>query len=224
MKVKCLAQQLFKGLLYIHKQGIIHRDLKMSNLLLTRHGCLKIADFGMAREKGGWMTPQPVTIWYRSPELLFGAQAYSYPVDMWSAGCVIAELITSQPLLPGADQKQEMDMIVSLIGPPSETCWPGFKRLPWAAKYNSPVTNNGRKAREGLRTMFQAEKPGLIDLLSMLLIYDPQARLSAKNALSHKYFVESPARKNPNVEVFYLHTHHISTRSSTLAILSRDTE
>lgn len=191
--VKCLALQLFEGLQYIHRQRIIHRDLKMSNLLLTRHGCLKIADFGMAREKAGWMTPQPVTIWYRCPELLFGSQSYSYPVDLWSAGCIIAELITSHPLLPGSNEKEEMDLIVSMIGLPSETRWPGYKKLPWASKYT--IVQPGQLRREGLRDMFQAEKPGLIDILCSLLVYDPVARLTAKEALNHRYFEESPARK-----------------------------
>lgn len=164
----------------------------MSNLLLTRHGTLKIADFGMAREKSGWMTPQPVTIWYRAPELLFGSQSYSYPVDLWSTGCIVAELITSQPLLPGSNEKEEMDLIVGLIGPPSETTWPGFKRLPWATKYKAP---GPAKRREDLRNMFSSEKQGLVDLLSDMLVYNPDSRPSAKEALLHKYFQESPARK-----------------------------
>ncbi|CCG83054.1 Serine/threonine protein kinase Ppk235 / FY16936)) [Taphrina deformans PYCC 5710] len=175
----------------VHKQRIIHRDLKMSNLLLTKTGILKIADFGMAREKAGWMTPQPVTIWYRSPELLFGAQTYSYSVDLWSAGCIMAELITSQPLLPGSNEKQEMDLIVSLLGPPSETTWPGYKRLPWAHNYSAPDPGIVRK-REGLKAMFQAEKSGLVDILIKLVQYNPESRPSAKEALNHRYFYESP--------------------------------
>lgn len=162
----------------------------MSNLLLTCHGILKIADFGMAREQAGWMTPQPVTIWYRSPELLFGSQSYSFPVDMWSSGCIVAELITSQPLIPGSNEKEEMDLIVDLLGPPSETTWPQYKRLPWASKY---LARHPAKRRETLRTMFQTERAGLVDLLSSLLVYNPESRLTAKEALKHKYFTESPA-------------------------------
>lgn len=167
----------------------------MSNLLLTRYGILKIADFGMAREAAGWMTPQPVTIWYRPPELLFGTQTYDYSVDMWSAGCVVAELITSHPLLPGMDEQEEMDLIVELIGPPSEVSWPRFRRLPWANKYNS---SRPSRRKESLKDRFQAEKPGLIDLLAALITYNPDKRLTAKEALSHKYFTrESPAGKPP---------------------------
>lgn len=164
----------------------------MSNLLLTKHGVLKIADFGMARQRAGWMTPQPVTIWYRSPELLLGSQSYSFSVDLWSTGCVIAELVTSQPLLPGRDEKEEMDLIVSLLGSPSETTWPGFKKLPWASKYTATVTS---QRREGLRGMFQAESAGLVDLLVELLSYNPDSRISAREALAHKYFREAPAGK-----------------------------
>lgn len=163
----------------------------MSNLLLTRWGVLKIADFGMAREIAGWMTPQPVTIWYRPPELLFGSQSYSYTVDLWSAGCIIAELVTSQPLLPGSNEKEEMDLIVELLGPPSETTWPNFRRLPWANKYITAPT----RRKELLKDRFQLEKPGLVEILCSLLRYNPASRLTAKEVLSHKYFVrESPAR------------------------------
>lgn len=105
----------------------------------------------------------------------------------------MAELITSQPLLPGSTEKEEMDLIVSLIGPPSETSWAGFKRLPWASKYNAPAP---LKRREGLKTLFSSEKQGLVELLSDLLVYNPDSRPTAKEALAYKYFQESPARKN----------------------------
>lgn len=176
----------------------------MSNLLLTRHGTLKIADFGMAREKAGWMTPQPVTIWYRAPELLFGSQRYSFPVDLWSAGCIVAELITSQPLLPGANEREEMDLIVALIGLPSETTWPGFKRLPWANKYAVPENiKQQQRRREGLKAMFQAEKQGLVEILTDLIMYNPEARLTAREALDHRYFREAPAGEEHTICVIW---------------------
>ncbi|KTW25868.1 hypothetical protein T552_03142 [Pneumocystis carinii B80] len=106
--VKCLMKQLLEGVEYLHRQNIIHRDLKMSNLLLNAKGILKIADFGMAREyRDNGMTPRVVTIWYRSPELLFGKKNYTSSVDLWSVGCILGELMTSAPLFPGKDEAEQ---------------------------------------------------------------------------------------------------------------------
>lgn len=147
--------QLLKGLEYCHSHSIIHRDLKMSNLLLTSSGLLKIgksnmrvkegisltkslnliADFGLARTlslPGKPMTPNVVTLWYRAPEVLFGDSNYTTSIDLWSAGCIMGELMQHKPLLPGNTEQAQLDMIVKLLGSPNDTIWPGFSKLPSA--------------------------------------------------------------------------------------------
>ena len=127
--IKCLLDQLLKGLHYLHSTGTIHRDLKMSNLLLNRDGILKIADFGLARifpiDLQGMainlqlifkslqvvMTPKVVTLWYRAPELLFGEKEYTKSIDLWSVGCIFAELIQGKPLLPGKNEPNQVDIM-----------------------------------------------------------------------------------------------------------------
>jgi len=100
-EIKCLIHQLLCGVEYLHHHHIIHRDLKMSNLLLTSRGELKIADFGLAREGAKDMTGRVVTLWYRAPELLLNAPSYTKAIDTWSVGCIFGELLQGTPLLPG---------------------------------------------------------------------------------------------------------------------------
>ena len=110
-EVKTLMHQLLSAIRHLHDNWIIHRDLKTSNLLLNHRGILKVADFGLAREYGSPLrpyTPVVVTLWYRAPELLLGIKEYSTPIDVWSCGCIFAELLTLKPLFPG---KSEIEQI-----------------------------------------------------------------------------------------------------------------
>lgn len=100
-EIKCLLLQILKGLAYLHSNWVIHRDLKTANLLLNNQGILKIADFGLAREYGSpatLLSPNVVTLWYRAPELLLESKEYTTAIDMWSVGCIFAELITQRPI------------------------------------------------------------------------------------------------------------------------------
>lgn len=126
-QVKCIMLQLLNGLDYMHEQYIIHRDLKASNLLMTDHGCVKIADFGLARKfsiPNGQMTPKVVTLWYRAPELLFGSKLQTTAIDIWSAACIFGELLLHKPLLPGRSELNQIDLIINLLGTPNDTIWP----------------------------------------------------------------------------------------------------
>ncbi|KAK1384643.1 hypothetical protein POM88_022378 [Heracleum sosnowskyi] len=124
-----------RGVKYLHDNLVLHRDLKTSNLLLNRRGELKICDLGMARKYGSLAKPYTqlvVTLWYRAPELLLGAKQYSTAVDMWSVGCIIAELLLNQPLFNGDNEIKQIDKIFRMLGTPNETSWPGFSELPEA--------------------------------------------------------------------------------------------
>jgi serine/threonine protein kinase len=134
-EAKCLAIQLLRALEYLHTSWLVHRDVKCSNLLYSGCGVLKLADFGLARIVGRRRaTPAVVTLWYRSPELLLGEDAYGTAIDMWSAGCVIAELLTGTSLLPGRTEADQLSLIAGLIGSPSVRIWPGVVCLPMAQR------------------------------------------------------------------------------------------
>ncbi|KAF9142958.1 Cyclin-dependent kinase 10 [Linnemannia schmuckeri] len=195
-EVKCLMLQLLKGIEYCHDHFVIHRDLKLSNLLLNSQGILKIADFGLARSFGlpsRPMTPKVVTLWYRAPELLFGDLNYTTAVDMWSAGCIFGELLKHAPLLPGKVEKQQVDLIIDLLGTPHEKIWQGFNKLPMSSiKLPEQRFNN-------LKNKFPHITDAARSLLSGLLTYDPKKRLSVKQALAHPYFFESPPPKHASL-------------------------
>ncbi|KAF9171712.1 Cyclin-dependent kinase 10 [Mortierella sp. AD011] len=195
-EVKCLMYQLLKGIEYCHDHFVVHRDLKLSNLLLNGQGILKIADFGLARSFGlpsRPMTPKVVTLWYRAPELLFGDTNYTTAVDMWSAGCIFGELLKHAPLLPGKVEKQQVDLIIELLGTPHEKIWQGFNKLPMSSiKLPEQRFNN-------LRNKFPNITDAARSLLNGLLTYDPKKRLSVKQALAHPYFFESPPAKHPSL-------------------------
>lgn len=111
MQVKCYMQQLLSGLQHCHDRGILHRDIKGSNLLIDKNGVLKIADFGLANyfspNKKRPLTSRVVTLWYRAPELLLGATNYGVGIDLWSAGCLLAEMFSGKPIMPGRTEVTE---------------------------------------------------------------------------------------------------------------------
>ncbi|KAJ4909504.1 Protein kinase superfamily protein [Raphanus sativus] len=126
-QIKCYMQQLFRGLEHCHRRGILHRDIKGSNLLINNEGVLKIGDFGLANfyRGDGYMqlTSRVVTLWYRAPELLLGATQYGPAIDLWSAGCILAELFAGKPIMPGRTEVEQMHKIFKLCGSPSEDYW-----------------------------------------------------------------------------------------------------
>ncbi|KAF1887920.1 hypothetical protein Lal_00023928 [Lupinus albus] len=132
-EVKCLMIQLLEGVKYLHENWVLHRDLKTSNLLLNNRGELKICDFGLARQYGSPLKPYTqlvVTLWYRAPELLLGEKQYSTAIDMWSLGCIMAELLSKEPIFNGRTEFDQLDKIFRILGTPNESIWPGFSKLP----------------------------------------------------------------------------------------------
>lgn len=186
-EVKCLIQQLIRAVAHLHDNWILHRDLKTSNLLLSHKGILKVGDFGLAREYGSPLkeyTSIVVTLWYRAPELLLGCKEYSCPIDVWSVGCIFAELLAMTALFPGKSEVDQLNRIFKDLGTPNERIWPGYDQLPLVKKMtftDYPVSQ--------LRKKFATLTSELgLSLLQGLLTYDPKQRLTAEAALKHNYF------------------------------------
>ncbi|XP_022106467.1 cyclin-dependent kinase 10-like isoform X2 [Acanthaster planci] len=218
-QVKCLALQMANGLQYLHDNFVIHRDLKVSNLLLTDKGCLKIADFGLARTFGlpvESMTPRVVTLWYRAPEVLLGSSEQTTAIDMWAAGCIFGELLANQPMLPGTSELQQIQLIIDLLGTPSDSIWPGFTGLPMLEKYtlkNQPYNN--------LKQKFPWLSQAGLHLLNILFMYDPSKRASAQDCLDHSYFKEQPLPCDPKLMPTFPHHRNKRTKSSDVPAAHR---
>ena len=161
-EVKCLMLQLFDGVKFLHDNGVVHRDLKPSNLLLNNCGELKICDFGMAK----WFGSQPlkhiheiVTLSYKAPELLFGAKEYSIAIDMWSLGCIMAELLTKKPLFLGQSRFDQINKICKVLGTPNRKIWPNFVNLLQVP--SNMINQPFNKLREHFPSMAFVAKPTL---------------------------------------------------------------
>ncbi|KAF4137022.1 Protein kinase domain [Phytophthora infestans] len=188
-QIQCYMRQLLTGIAFMHRNKILHRDIKASNLLLNNQGMLKVGDFGLSRfwnevnAKAGRYTNKVVTLWYRPPELLMGSTSYDCSVDVWSIGCIFGELLLGKPILQGKTEIEQLQLIFGLRGMPTEETWPGFFMLPGAESFQMDD-----KFVCPLRERFKNFPPHAIDLLEKLLQLDPAKRITAAEAMDHDYF------------------------------------
>ncbi|KAF3926200.1 hypothetical protein ABW21_db0207364 [Orbilia brochopaga] len=196
-EVKTLMLQLLSATATMHANWIMHRDLKTSNLLMNNRGQMKVADFGLARTFGDPCPPLTqlvVTLWYRSPELLLGAEEYGPSIDVWSIGCIFAELILKEPLFQGKSEIDQLSKIFELMGVPTDADWPGWRRLPNSKTLLFP--RNKQTTGHLLRSKFPLLTANGVALLASLLSLDPDRRITAEDALTHPYFSEDPKPKS----------------------------
>ncbi|KAL4448281.1 hypothetical protein ABPG75_005500 [Micractinium tetrahymenae] len=181
--------QILRGLKYIHSASVLHRDLKPSNLLLNATCDLKICDFGLARtstENHNFMTEYVVTRWYRAPELLLSCDSYDAGIDVWSVGCILAELLQRRPLFPGKDYIDQLKLIIKTLGTPSDEEL-GFISAPKARAYIKALAT---VERADLSKLFPGASPLAVDLLGRMLQFDPRRRISVEQALAHPWLAQ----------------------------------
>ncbi|EFO94334.1 hypothetical protein CRE_24354 [Caenorhabditis remanei] len=181
--IQFLVYQILRGLKYIHSADIIHRDLKPSNIAVNEDCELKILDFGLARQTDSEMTGYVATRWYRAPEIMLNWMHYTQTVDVWSVGCILAELITGKTLFPGSDHIDQLTRIMSVTGTPDEE----FLKKISSEEARNYIRNLPKMARRDFKKLFAQATPQAIDLLEKMLHLDPDRRPSAKEAMEHEY-------------------------------------
>nr|O42376.1 RecName: Full=Mitogen-activated protein kinase 12; Short=MAP kinase 12; Short=MAPK 12; AltName: Full=Stress-activated protein kinase 3 [Danio rerio]ABC94476.1 extracellular signal-regulated kinase 6 [Danio rerio]CAA75355.1 stress-activated protein kinase-3 [Danio rerio] len=185
-RVQYLVYQMLKGLKYIHAAGIIHRDLKPGNLAINEECELKILDFGLARQTDSEMTGYVVTRWYRAPEVILSWMHYTQTVDIWSVGCIMAEMLLGKPLFKGHDHLDQLMEIMKVTGTPSKE----FTAKLQSEDARNYVTKLPRFRKKDLRILLPNVNPQAIKVLDGMLLLDPESRITAAEALAFPFFSE----------------------------------
>ncbi|KAF8819258.1 putative cell-cycle-associated protein kinase CDK [Cardiosporidium cionae] len=219
-EIKYIMQQLLCALQYCHKNNVIHRDVKSANLLMDFDGTLKLADFGLARFYDiniPQLTNRVITLWYRPPELLLGGESYGTPVDLWSVGCILGELLCSTPLFAANKESQMLKTIAERLGIPSEKNCRALKSLPmWNQIELNPIhpdhpyhlNDDSSLLQETIKKKNGAGEKGW-DLLKKLLAWSPKDRITAQEAIHHDWFKVHPfpERLNDRSDVRAAHSY-----------------
>ncbi|ALC48935.1 cdc2 [Drosophila busckii] len=183
--VRSYLHQLTDAIMFCHRRRVLHRDLKPQNLLIDKHGVIKVADFGLARSFSipvRVYTHEVVTLWYRAPEVLLGSSRYSCPVDIWSIGCIFAEMASRKPLIAGDSEIDQLFRMFRILRTPTEQIWPGVTSLP-DYMHTFPIWTTNQ-----LTSQLKNLDDNGVDLMHKMLIYDPVHRITAKQILEHSYF------------------------------------
>ncbi|XP_059642807.1 protein IMPAIRED IN BABA-INDUCED STERILITY 1-like [Cornus florida] len=195
-QIKCYMRQLLSGVEHCHSQGVLHRDIKTSNVLVNNEGILKIADFGLANflsaKRRQPLTSRVVTLWYRPPELLLGSTNYGTSVDMWSVGCVFAELFIGKPILKGRTEVEQLHKIFKLCGSPSDEYW-NRSKLPFATMFKPQ-----HPYESTLRQRCKEFPKTAVNLIETFLSIEPYKRGTASSALDSEYFSTKPYACDPS--------------------------
>ncbi|CAL8259237.1 unnamed protein product [Gadus morhua 'NCC'] len=197
--VQFLIYQILRGLKYIHSADIIHRDLKPSNLAVNEDCELKILDFGLARHTDDEMTGYVATRWYRAPEIMLNWMHYNMTVDIWSVGCIMAELLTGRTLFPGTDHIDQLKLIMLLVGTPG----PELLMKISSESARNYINSLPQMAKRNFADVFIGANPQAVDLLEKMLVLDTDKRLTAAEALVHPYFAQyHDPDDEPNAEPY----------------------
>jgi len=197
-ELKSLTYQILQAITFCHCRRILHRDLKPQNLLIGPDGIIKVADFGLARAFGipiRIYTHEVVTLWYRAPEILLGAAKYSTPVDVWSIGAIMAEMINLQALFTGDSEIDQLFKMFKILGTPNEETWPGCMQM---KEFNQTFP---KWKPSDLRQYCPLLDDAGIDLLQQFLVYNPANRISCKRAMEHPFFDDFDKTKTPGHKV-----------------------
>ncbi|XP_031142227.1 mitogen-activated protein kinase 14A isoform X2 [Sander lucioperca] len=184
--VQFLIYQILRGLKYIHSADIIHRDLKPSNLAVNEDCELKILDFGLARHTDDEMTGYVATRWYRAPEIMLNWMHYNMTVDIWSVGCIMAELLTGKTLFPGTDHIDQLKLILLLVGTPG----PELLMKISSESARNYISSLSHMPKRNFADVFIGANPLAVDLLEKMLVLDTDKRITAAEALAHPYFAQ----------------------------------
>lgn len=183
--------QLLRGLKYIHSASIIHRDLKPGNLLLNANCDLKIGDFGLARvsdpeEENEELSEYVATRWYRAPEVLLNYDTYGPAIDIWSVGCILAELVLRRPLFPGTSTMNQLTLINDRLGSPTEQDLEECTN-PKARAFMQSLPQKGKVP---MQTLFPGGNPEELDMIERMLTWDPRRRMTVEEALEHPFLAQ----------------------------------
>lgn len=184
--VQFLVYQIIRGMKYVHSAGIIHRDLKPSNIAVNEDCELKILDFGLARPTETEMTGYVATRWYRAPEIMLNWMHYNQTVDVWSVGCIMAEMLTGKTPFPGTDHIDQLTRILTLCGTPTDETLSKIT----SEEARNYIRSLPKMEKKNFHDVFKGASPLAIDLLEKMLELDADKRITAEQILSHPYLAQ----------------------------------